>query len=68
MAPPKKITGPQTISSLRVPSGVWAKARLKGVLLGISMNDIIARLLRAWANDEIETPPAEEPPNASETE
>lgn len=64
---PPKLTGPHTRVGIRVSTPIWQRARMKGVRLGVSMNDVIGRLLRAWVNDEIETP-AEMPAGVDDTD
>lgn len=64
--PPKNI-GPHTRVGIRVSTPIWQRARIKGVQLGVSMNDIIGRLLRAWVNGEVETP-AEIPAGVDDTD
>lgn len=56
MAPKKRVIGPHTGISAQIPTSVWERCRIKSVQLGISMNVVIRRLLRAWADDEIELP------------
>lgn len=40
------------ITSFRVPYGVWQSAKLKAVVEGIHLSDVIEQFLRSWTDAE----------------
>ena len=43
------------VTSFRVPYGVWQAARLKAMVEGVHLSEIIERFLRSWTDPEYVT-------------
>lgn len=40
------------VTSFRIPYGVWQSARLKAMVEGVHLSDVIEQFLRSWTDEE----------------